>query len=64
MILTTEEAMKKFCSNPITNSDRCVANSCMAWRWYTPTHDTNGIRIAPSERKGFCGLAGTPTVTE
>jgi len=31
MIHTIEEAKKKFC--PMVDIERCMGDSCMAWRW-------------------------------
>jgi len=66
MILTEKEACTKYCCQPlvleecnngVTNIGAlCVASTCMAWRW----SKNHVIEV----KKGFCGLAGTPTEGE
>jgi hypothetical protein len=34
---------------------RCQGSGCMMWRWETPAAPANA-----QQRKGYCGLAGTP----
>ena len=31
----------------------CIASRCMAWRWWNQPAN-------PSQRRGYCGLAGAP----
>lgn len=69
MILNQDDARAKWC--PLTLQDkpaRCLASDCMAWRWaeYTPhvcdrcgTEETVW-RDQPDQRRGFCGIPGTP----
>lgn len=35
----------------VNDTVRCIASSCMAWRWDVPSYPGNG---------GSCGLAGKP----
>ena len=44
--MKVEEAKQKWCCN--TEVDKCIANECMAWRWFDPEVKENG----------YCGLAG------
>jgi hypothetical protein len=57
-VKSPEEARKCFCPMTMNNPGRddieagphhCVAEECMAWRWYNQISD-----------QGFCGIAGTP----
>ena len=72
--MTEDEAKTKFCPASFqggiarSNLDcRCVASSCMAWRWdFVPgtmgPRDKSGYAEATrgrnSTNSGFCGLAG------
>ena len=70
MILTEKEAMTKWCHRAIPEyTDRCIASRCMAWRWFgfvgedgtfwePKPNVTNSYAV--KERRGYCGLAGTP----
>lgn len=44
--MKVEEAKKKWCCD--RGVDKCIANECMAWRWFDPEVKENG----------YCGLAG------
>lgn len=62
MLLTEEEAKKKWCHQlgsrvPVKHS-LCCASMCMAWRWgdkMVERDDSPGL-----ETLGYCGLAGRP----
>ena len=63
MLLTEEEANKRYCTHIRLTSDEedyfcCIASDCMAWRW--DENMTMGeLKKTPKEQlKGFCGLAG------
>jgi hypothetical protein len=45
----------------------CIASACMAWRWWDgetlshePHSEYGAQRIAPDQRRGYCGIAGKP----
>ena len=44
--MKVEEAKQKWCCS--MEVDKCIANECMAWRWF----DT------AVKNEGYCGLAG------
>ena len=74
--MTEEEAKTKWCpqagpSRFERRDERCIASSCMAWRWNEPwtsqTEEGHGgdivirLKRKPGEPKlGYCGLAGAP----
>ena len=59
MLVTEAVAHKKMCCNDLSLS--CQGQLCMAWRWAEPVpkefvgDNTNKIREAPENRKGYCG---------
>ena len=72
MLLTEAEARTRWCPHALAGSPifnrradgeptplcRCIASSCMAWRWHSEGLDEN---YGPKEpTRGYCGLAGTP----
>lgn len=72
MMLTEDEARQSPCIgppgcgyiNPADLERYCIASSCkMAWRWQMRIIDYPDNRPGPpvpSEKYGYCGLAGTP----
>ena len=44
--MKVEEAKNKWCCD--SGVHKCIANKCMAWRWFDPEVKENG----------YCGLAG------
>lgn len=60
-----QEAEATYCCKPGAEDDiriqgMCVSHRCMAWRWIVKPPD------APDQNKvgrGYCGLAGVPTIT-
>lgn len=61
MILTEEEAKKKWC--PYSRVDGgegcCLAPDCAAWRWVYPPESNDAAHCV-----GYCGLAGKPLEAE
>lgn len=48
-------------SEKSTDSTRCIASACMAWRWETETYEQRHTSMPGKRRSatvGFCGLAG------
>lgn len=41
----------------------CIGAACMQWRWRTPEPGARGNEFPNGDRKGYCGLAGSPPVT-
>jgi hypothetical protein len=44
-------------------ADRCIGSLCAQWRWRTPAPGERGNQFENGDRKGYCGLAGSPPVT-
>ena len=65
MLVTENKEHVWYCCHDIYNF--CRHSNCMAWRWYDPA-----MKVVPEDaglipwpdRRGFCGLAGKPEVTE
>jgi hypothetical protein len=65
MLVAEGEAKEKFCYRSRCARERtaldlfCIGRKCMAWRWWDeePTGAEGSTR-----RRGYCGLAGKPTV--
>jgi hypothetical protein len=50
MVMTTDEAEKRYCPMKIGSYGYCEASGCMGWRWLPGQTDVNTAR-------GYCGLA-------
>ncbi len=73
MMLTEEKAKTKLCCGPLGTwtapyENRCIASSCMAWRWVMISQSARGAIIGDNgdlewEGRtpiGYCGLARKP----
>ena len=63
MILTEEEARKKWCPfSQLTQSRniKCDASKCMSWRWWENKKFLESEELHLN-RRGYCGLSGKPT---
>ncbi len=56
MIKNVEEAKGMTCC---AKSHYCVADNCMAWRWFAAEYSVLG-ELAMLTDQGYCGLAGEP----
>ncbi len=61
--MTEDEAITKACHKTWDEREQkftgmCIASDCMAWRWKEEPRPDD--EFAPSEGKGYCGLAGKP----
>lgn len=66
MLLTEEQARKKFC--PILDGRNCIASGCMMWRWHRgqcevwltkQIAELEGDTLIGDDVVGYCGLAGS-----
>lgn len=87
MHLTDDKARTMRCCGPdgcglrpkssLDSHRRCVASSCMAWRWGDPAEEIEIFRSGETDagfakrrdatlakRRGYCGLSGTPLGVE
>lgn len=78
MFTTEREATQKLCvvkvaaamqlsqvernAATISHAINCAGSACMQWRFRTPEPGSPGNQNGTTERKGYCGLAGSPVV--
>lgn len=55
MLVTEEEASKKWCPQASGQQDNCVGSNCMMWRVYDSQYRDGELN---NDRRGYCGLAG------
>lgn len=75
MLTTETEALSKTChqlTGLCLQNENCTASECMTWRWFDAVSDdgtrchyligrnNDHLPLDLSERRGYCGLAGTP----